>query len=288
MLEPFKLIRRETVQEASAEIARLGERARPIAGGVELLLLLHQGQVDVDYLIDLTCIDILSSISWDGDAVHIGATASHHQLANSPVVRQHLPMLAHAESQVGNIRVRNQATLGGNLSFAAPHSDPATALLAYGATVVAQQRGTVRKIPIEEFFTGSYRTALGPHELLTKVLVPKAPMSSGQAFVRVEHYHRPPMANVAAIVDGSAGIVTSARLAVGCVGPVPVRVTELEEAICGQTLEDSIRYIEAEGKLYLAERVRPSSDWLGTSEYKLHVVVGLLRNVLTKAFRESE
>src|SRR5262245_32013126 len=113
-----------------------GGDAAYLAGGTELLQVMKMGLLQVDRLVDLKGIAALRGIAAEGDAIVIGALTTHREIERSPIVRDRLPELAALEHRVANARVRTSGTLGGNLAFAEPHSDPATLLLAVGATIV--------------------------------------------------------------------------------------------------------------------------------------------------------
>ncbi|MGE5853571.1 MAG: FAD binding domain-containing protein, partial [Deltaproteobacteria bacterium] len=190
MLQPFRVLTPANVEEASAELVRLGERATIYAGGAELILLLRYGMVHAEYLINIKGIDGLSEIGWDGRTVQIGATVTHRRLETDSLIRERLPLLADAESRIANIRVRNQGTLGGNLCFNDPHSDPGTALLVHEAEVILARKDGLRQIPLSDFLSGMYATALEPGELLQKVFVAPLPAEWGAAYLRVHRYQR--------------------------------------------------------------------------------------------------
>jgi carbon-monoxide dehydrogenase medium subunit len=133
MLPPFKIIAASSVADAVSELARLGDRAKIYGGGTELLILLRHNLVRADHLLNIKPIEELGTIRRVDQTVSIGASVTHRQLETDSMIREMLPMLADAESQVANIRVRGQGTIGGNLCFNDPHSDPATALLIYDA-----------------------------------------------------------------------------------------------------------------------------------------------------------
>jgi len=213
MLRPFRVVQPSSVEEAAAELRRLGEQARVYAGGAELVLLMRHGLVDADVLVDIKHIPSIGEIRWDGDAVRIGGAATHYQIERDAVVRAHLPLLATAAATIGNIRVRNQSTLGGNLCFADPHGDPATPLLVHDATVTLSRGGRERQLPLSEFLLATYETAIEPDEVLVEVDAPPLPTDLGHAYLRIERYHRPTV-NVAVAAGRSDGQVASAsRLA---------------------------------------------------------------------------
>lgn len=285
MLQPFRVLTPANVEEASEELVRLGERATIYAGGAELILLLRYGMVHAEYLINIKGIDGLSEIGWDGRTVQIGATVTHHRLETDSLIRERLPLLADAESRIANIRVRNQGTLGGNLCFNDPHSDPGTALLLHEAEVVLASKDGLRQISLANFLSGMYSTALEPGELLQKVFVAPLPAEWGAAYLRVHRYQRPTL-NVAVATKLQNGTVEDARLAVGCVGPKPQRLSELESKIRGEKL-DGAKRICADSKQYLKDQLEPVDDLLGSADYKIYMAAVLLGRALSQAGRSN-
>jgi aerobic carbon-monoxide dehydrogenase medium subunit len=281
MLRPFRVLDPCSVPEAAKELARLGDQARVYAGGAELLLLLRHGLIRADHLINIKKIPSLDRIAWDGNTLSIGATVTHHRLETDPLVRENFPMLALAESQVANIRVRNQGTLGGNLCFNDPHSDPGAALLVHEATVVVAGQEKERRMPLHEFLVGMYTTALEPDELLMEVQVPPLPLGWKGTYLRIHRLQRPSL-GVAVAVKLQGGRLGGVRLAVGCVGPKPQRLTEFEAKLQGATLEEAKR-VMGEGKSYLRELLQPVADLLGSGEYKLYMTHVLLSRALEQA-----
>lgn len=281
-IRPFRLIEPTTVAEATAELARLGDQAKVYAGGAELLLLMRHGLLQPDVLLNIKRLWAMDAVTWDGQDVRIGSTVTHHRLELDPLIRERLPMLLKAESDIGNIRVRNQGTIGGNLCFADPHSDPPAPLLVHEAVVRIAGPGREREVALDQFLVGTYETALEPDEILTDVLVPPLPGGFGHAFLRVERYHRPTI-NVAVAVSRRNGRLDRARIAVGCIGPRAMRLPELERRVQGLTLGEAQRVI-AELRTYLGSQLDPVDDLLGPADYKLHLARVLLGRGLRQAF----
>ena len=283
MLPSLQLIQPTTVAEASQALGDFGERAKVYAGGAELLLLLRQKLLQVEVLIDIKKIGELHRLSADEKIMRIGACVTHQALANDPVVRRHAPSFAVAESQVANARVRNQGTLGGNLCFSDPHSDPGTVLLLHNAAVkVANYKGE-RQLPLDQFFHDMYATALRPNEILSEVEIPPLPYGMKSVYLRLHRYQRPTL-GVAAAIATTDGSITECRLAVGCAGPKPLRLAELESKITGIDLSDA-KKILAQQKNYLRDLLRPVDDLLGSAEYKLYMTSVLLVDALEQAAR---
>src|SRR6266545_6025924 len=284
MIGSLHLIQPTTVNEASKALADFGEKAKIYAGGAELLLLLRNGLLQSEVLVDVKKIDRLHRLISDGGVLRVGACVTHYALENSALVREHAPSLAYAESQVANVRVRNQGTLGGNLSFNDPHSDPGTVLLIHNASVSVGNGKEERRIALHDFFIDMYATALEPGELLLYVDIPALPAEMKSAYVRLHRYQRPTL-GVAVCALMANGTIEELRLAVGCVGPKAERLPELETKITGTKLSDAQRIL-AEEKNYLRDLLRPVDDLLGSAEYKLYMTGVMLGDALEEAARD--
>jgi aerobic carbon-monoxide dehydrogenase medium subunit len=220
-LPPFAVHRPRSVEEASRLLVDLGDDAAAYCGGTELLLAMKLGLANYAHLVDLKGVVGLRAIGRQGDSLRIGAAATHHELETSPELRAWCPEMAAMHSLLANIRVRSAGTLGGNLCFADPHSDPMTFLIAAGASILCQKREDSRRIPAGEFLTGPYQTVLEQGEILVAVDIPARPAPTGIAHVRMKLHERP-VVTVAAMVQLSQDAVSQARLVVGSVGSVPV------------------------------------------------------------------
>jgi carbon-monoxide dehydrogenase medium subunit len=285
MLSPLALIQPTTIEEASQALAEYGERAKIYAGGAELLLLLRHGLLQTDVLIDVKKIDRLHRVTIDAEVIRIGACVTHHELASHAAIRQHAAAFAYAESQVANVRVRNQGTLGGNLAFNDPHSDPGAVLLVHNASVTLASRRGERKVPLAEFFVDMYATVLEPDELLLDVEIPFLPRGMKCAYQRLHRYQRPTL-GVAAALRMKDGVIEEARLAVGCAGPKALRLLELEAKIKDLSIDSAKKIIVAE-KRNLREIIRPVDDLLGSADYKQYMTALMLGAVLEEAVEDG-
>jgi aerobic carbon-monoxide dehydrogenase medium subunit len=285
MIGSLQLVQPTTVQEASKALAEFGDKAKIYAGGAELLLLLRNGLLDAEVLVDVKKIEMLHRVTAENGVLRVGACVTHHALESNALVRDHAPSLAYAESQVANVRVRNQGTLGGNLAFNDPHSDPGTVLLIHNASVTVGNEKRERRIALNDFFIDMYATALEPGELLLYVDIPALPAGMKSVYVRLHRYQRPTL-GVAVGARLNNGSIEEVRLAVGCVGPKAERLTALETKITGTKLSDA-RRILAEEKNYLRDRLRPVDDLLGSAEYKLYMTGVMLGDALEEAARDN-
>jgi carbon-monoxide dehydrogenase medium subunit len=280
-LPAFDLHRASSIDEASDLLGRYGDDAIPIAGGTELLLLLKFGFSAFDHLVDVRGIPELGGIRVADGELEIGAAVTHREIERSALVQEQIPALARMERSVANIRVRTAGTLGGNLCFGDPHSDPATFLLAAGAEVVLR-RGSdpPRVLPLGDFMLGPYRTALEEGDLLVSIRVPATTPGTGIAHRKLAFRERP-AATVAVWVRVADGSLAEARIAVGSVGPLAVRATKAESLLLSGAPAEEVAAAAAEASA--AER-----DANGSVEYKHQLVRVLVGRALADALAQAE
>jgi carbon-monoxide dehydrogenase medium subunit len=288
VLPPFEIHQPATPAEASALRSRHGEAAAVYAGGTELLLAMKEGLGSFEHLIDVKTIGELHRLSLDdGRALTIGSAVTHRELERSSLVRERLPLLAEMERGLANPRVRAVGTLGGNLCFGEPHSDPPTVLLVHGAALTLEGPRGPRRLPLAEFMVGSYETALAPDEILTSVEVALPPAAAAGAYLKFGMHERPTVGVAVLLVpDERRATIAEARVAVGCVGPVATRLPELEAQLTGArlaALENGFAPAERAG-----DTLDAVSDLHGSAEYKRHVASVFVRRALAAAARRVQ
>ena len=207
-----------------------------------------------------------------------GATVRAGGDGGDPAVQARCPLVARVARHVANIRVRSVGTVGGNLAFADPHSDLATAFLVFDATVRLAARGGVRELPLAEFVRGPYETAREDDEVLTAARLTPWPPGTAGAHAEFGVHERPTL-GVAVALTVEAGAVRGARVAVGCVGPRPQLVAVAEERLRGWSLADVGRHAAEVGAL-AAGAVEPVSDLHGSAEYKAAMTAVFVRRTL--------
>src|SRR6058998_652180 len=168
-LRKFTIHQPKTVAEASQMLAEYGDKGRLYAGGTELLLAMKHDLLRYEHLVDVKTIPDLNKIERKNGSLMIGGTVTHRAIERSPLVRANLPVLAEMETKVANIRVRATGTLGGNLCFAEPHSDPATLLLALDAKAQVHGKSGQKTVAIDKLITGAYETSFSTDEILIAV-----------------------------------------------------------------------------------------------------------------------
>src|SRR5207245_1603528 len=191
VLRRFEMHQPSNVAEAVQMMSHFGEDASLYAGGTELLLAMKHDVLRYKHLIDVKVIPGLDSIELSDGMIRIGAAATHRSIERSSLLKSRLPVFTDMESLVANVRVRNTGTVGGNLCFAEPHSDPATLLLVLGASVAVEGPQRRREIPIHDCFIGPYETRLAPTEVMTGIQIPVAAGEWRSAYVKVQVHGRP-------------------------------------------------------------------------------------------------
>src|SRR6476660_8405300 len=171
-LRKFTIHQPKTVAEASEMLAEFGDNGRFYAGGTELLLAMKHDLLRYQHLVDVKPIPELNKIEVKNGPLMIGSTATHRSIERTSTVGENSPVFADMETHVANVRVRASGTLGGNLCFAEPHSDPATLLVALGAKAQIQGKSSSKTVAIDQLITGAYETSLAADELLAAVEIP--------------------------------------------------------------------------------------------------------------------
>ena len=277
----FELVEPGTLKEACALLSD-HEEAKVIAGGTALLTLIKHGIFVPKTLVNLKKINTASDISYDAQTgLRVGALAAIYDIEASPLVRQHYPVLVDACHVVANIRIRNMATIGGNLAHGDSQSDPPTVLAALDAGVELLSRAGTRQMKLSDFLKGSYETALEPGELVSALIVPPAGRIRGTytKFTTGSSEERP-CVGIAALTTMESGICAELRLVVGAVSPKPLRLEKAESMARGEKLTSQlIERIAADA----SSSVEPIDDLRGTVDYKRHLVHVLVRRALGAA-----
>ena len=278
-LRKFAIHQPKTAAEAAQMLAEFGEKGRLYAGGTELLLAMKHDLLRYEHLVDVKTIAGLDKIEVRNGALYIGATVTHRAIEHSPLVKEHLAVLADMETQVANVRVRASGTLGGNLCFAEPHSDPATLLVAIGAKAHVQGKSAARTLAIDKLITGVYETSLGADEILTGVEIPLPAKSHRAAYLKFQLKERPTL-GLALVLDVDGANIKKATAVLGSVSAVPTQSDKANALLAGAKSQVENQLAAAEA---LAQAADPVDDLEGSAEYKHHLIGVFLKRAFIKA-----
>lgn len=273
------LVQPESLSDALDVLTEHGHDAKIVAGGTAVVLMLQQQFIAPEVLVDIQRLPDLADVRMTEDELHVGALTRLRDVEASPLVRRQYPALAHACSLVGNVRVRNQATLGGNLAEADYASDPPAVLLALDASVVAAGPDGSRTIPLADFFFGFYTTALASDEVLTDIVVPAPPPNSRMTYLKYKSRSSEdrPCVGVAAVAAFEGETCTDLRVAVGAACEVPQRLPEVEAMAHGGQLTDDVIADIAEG---YADTIETLDDLRGSAWYRTQMIRVYVRRAL--------
>jgi carbon-monoxide dehydrogenase medium subunit len=282
----FEYVSPTSVDDAVALMGEYGEKAKPLAGGQSLIPLMKTRLASPQVLVDLNRISSLGGIREEGKAVVIGAMTRHREIERSEMLRSRYPVLADAAPVIADPIVRNRGTVGGSLAHADPASDWGTAFLALGAELDIQGPKGKRSVSIDAFFKEPFTTELRSNELLTHIRVPKPGARSGSAYAKLKRKTGDfATVSVAAVLSLDAkGLAHGVRIALGGVGPTPVRATQAERVLEGKAAEASRIAMAAEAA---ASDAHPTEDLRGSVRYKKAMVEVYAARALGRAVERA-
>jgi carbon-monoxide dehydrogenase medium subunit len=289
-MKAFDYAAPKTVAEAVALLADRGDRARPLAGGTDVIVQVREGRRDLDLLLDVKYIPELNELSFDAQhGLRLGAAVPCYRLCEHPGLARAYPGLIDAAALVGGTQIQSRASVGGNLCNASPAADTIPALIAAGATCVIAGPGGGREMPVEVFCTAPGKTALRRGELLVSLRLPPPAPRSGSAYLRFIPRNEMDIAVVGVGVhitmSNDRSTCAAARIALAAVAPTPLLVPEAGAALVGRPLDAGA--LDRAASLARAA-ARPISDMRGAADYRRHLVGVLTKRALAAAIERSK
>jgi CO/xanthine dehydrogenase FAD-binding subunit len=285
-LRPFDYYAPKTLDEAIALLHELREGARPVAGGTDIVVQMKEGRTRFPYpqmVVSLDRISELRGIAFtETDGLRIGAGTTMAEIAAHSVIRERYQALAEGAGVVGSNQTMNMGTVGGNVCNAAPSADTAPPLLVFEADCLIVGPTGRRTIPLTQFFRGPGVTSLEPGELLAELRLPTPHAGTASAYQR--HTPRKQM-DIAVVGVGVAltlasGKITTARVALGAVAPMPIRASKAEAVLEGQSPTEDVFARAAEAATAEAS---PIADVRGSADFRRHLVKVITARMLSRA-----
>ena len=281
----FEYLEARTLRQAISMAQRHGDQARIVAGSTDFLVRWRTGAWQPEYVINIQRVPGLSRVSYNAqNGLRLGALVTLQTLESHPVIRRRYPALAMGAASFAGVQVRNLATVGGNVCNASPAGDTLPALLAFDAQCRITGPGGERTVPLDQFFTGPGRTVLARGEILVDFRLPPPLPSTGSLYIK----HSPRGAMDIATV-GAASVVTlqdresvcrEVRIALGAVGPTPVRAYAAEDLLRGQAITPELIALAAREA---ENRASPIDDIRGTAVHRKTMVGVLTQRTLERA-----
>ncbi len=272
----------KTVDEALALLQQYGDDAKLLAGGHSLLPLMKLRLAQPGHLIDLGRIDGLAYIREENGAVAVGAMTTYTMLENSDLIRRHFALLPEGIAVIGDPQVRNRGTIGGSIAHADPAADMPGIVLALKADILVQSTNGVRTIKADDFFTGTFETALEAEEIVTEIRFAIPPAHTGSAYMKLEnkasHYA---VAGCAAVITlDTDGTCTSASVIITGASVKAHRASGVESVLVGKKLDEPV---VAGAATHAAEGIELVEDIHGSKAYRGQMAVVMARRAVLRA-----
>jgi xanthine dehydrogenase iron-sulfur cluster and FAD-binding subunit A len=279
---PFNLLRPRSVDEALGLLQSYRDEAKVLAGGQSLVPLMNFRLAQPRYLIDLNGVEGLDKIAIDDQTLSLGAMVRQRDVEGSPSIAQRLPILHEAIEQVAHPAIRNRGTVGGSMVHADPSAELPLIATALDANFHLRSAQANRSVAAKDFYQGYLLTDIAPDELLVGIDFRLPPAACGWCCSEITRRHGDFAIVAVAVILGLGGDrrIAFARVALGGIGPAPLRVEAAEAALLGERpgAEPFRRAADI-----AAQAVNPPSDIHASSSYRRHIAGVLVRRGLAVA-----
>ena len=305
-MKKFDYFKPKNLEEVLTLLAKYGEKAKLIAGGTDVIVMIKQKAMAPDVLISLRGIPDLDQIKFNG-SLSIGPMVTHRAIEKSEVIRKNFSALTDATDYLGSVQIRNVATIGGNICTAAPSADTATPLLVLGTQAKIKSLKKERTVPVEEFFKGPGETELKPGELVRELLIPKLLPNTGSAYYKLQRRlaldlpilgvsvllsldknkvtcsdmlcTTSPISSILHKMEEDEIICKDVRIALGVAAPTPMRAVKAETLLRGKKLSDELLEEVANTA---SQEAQPRDTIRGEAWYRKDMVRVLVKRMAMK------
>jgi len=282
---PFDYHAPRSVPDAIKLLSTLGDDAKLLAGGHSLLPMMKLRFAEPAHLIDLGKIAELRGIAQVGNEIHIGAMTTEHELLNSPLLAEKVPLLVEGAGLIADPQVRYKGTIGGDISHGDPGNDHPALMLALDASFVLRGAKGERVLKADGYFLGLYSTLLEPGEILTQIRVPVPPAGTGAAYQKLKRKTGDfATAATAVLMQVKGGKVAKVSIALTNAGATALRARAAEAALTGKTLDDASLNEAARLAMSICE---PMADLRGDADYKRAMCGEMTRRALKTAYERA-
>jgi carbon-monoxide dehydrogenase medium subunit len=306
-MKKFDYLRPQTLEEVLSLLNQHGKKAKLIAGGTDVIVMIKQKAIAPDVLISLQGIPGLDQIKYNG-SLSIGPMVTHRAIEKSEVIRKYFSALTDAADCLGSVQIRNVATIGGNLCTAAPSADTATPLLVLGTQVTIKNPKEERTLPVEQFFKGPGESVLKTGEMVKELLIPKLLPNTGSAYYKLQRRlaldlpilgvsvllsldknkvacsdllcTASPISTLLHKMEEDGIICKEVRIALGVAAPTPMRALKAEALLRGKKLSDELLEEVANTA---SQEARPRDSIRGEAWYRKDMIRVLVKRMAMKS-----
>jgi carbon-monoxide dehydrogenase medium subunit len=288
-MKDFEYFAPKTVEEALSLLSQYKGEAKIIAGGQSMLVVMRQGLLAPEYVVDIKGITALDYMTYDErEGLRIGALTIHRAIEKSPIIQKHFRVLSEMERNLATIQTRNWGTIGGNLCHGDSAGDPAPVLIALDAKLKLKSLSGERIVAMEGFSKDLLEVDLEPDEMLVEIQVPTPRPHTG-----VAHEKLMVMQGDAGIVGAAVsitlkpkeGVCEDARIVISNAASVPMRVKEAEKRWIGKVVND---HLLAEAGDIASAEADPPSDVHASSEYRKEMLKVFVKRAAGKALERAK
>jgi aerobic carbon-monoxide dehydrogenase medium subunit len=288
MIHDFTYLRPANVKEALSMLNQYKDECKVICGGQSLLIVMRQGLVATDYLIDIKNLRDLRYITFDlKEGLKVGATTTHREIEKSSVIRDKYPALAAMETKLASTQTRNWGTIGGNLAHADPCGDPAPVLISMKANIKVGNAGGERTMAMDEFFADYFETVMEKDEMILEIQVPVPEPRTATAYKKFNLLSADMgiVGAASSITLNSDGTCKDVRVVLGNAGPTALRLKEAEDLLVGKSPSDAL--FEQIG-VAAKETSEPVADIHASEEFRRHLLYVLTKRTLKAAYEDAK
>ena len=306
-MKKFDYLKPKTFDEALSLLAKYGEKAKLIAGGTDVIVMIKQKAIAPDVLISLQGIPALDQMIYNG-SLSIGPMVTHRAIEKSEVIKNNFSALADAVDDLGSVQIRNVATIGGNICTAAPSADTATPLLVLGTQVKIKSIKEERTVPIEEFFKGPGESVLKTGEMVKELSIPKPLPNTGSAYYKLQRRlaldlpilgvsvllsldknkvtcsdllcTASPISTILHKMEDDEIVCKDVRIALGVAAPTPMRALKAEALLRGKKLSDEL--LEETANI-ASQEAQPRDSIRGEAWYRKDLIRVLVKRMAMKS-----
>ena len=288
-MEDFDFAVPKSIDEAVSILNEHGDRARMIAGGTDILVMMRAGRRLADVVVDVKEIPELNQMTVSADGgLTLGAAVPCYRIYEDQAVASAYPGLIDSASLIGGIQIQGRASIGGNLCNAAPSGDSIPAVIALsGVCHIAGPNGN-RRLPAEDFCTAPGQNALQQGEMLVAIEFPAPAGNSGANYLRFIPRNEMDIAvagvGSSVVLDASGQNFVSGRVSLASVAPTPVFSRAAGDSLAGKPVSDEA--IREASELAMAD-ARPINDMRGTIRQRIHLIGVLTRRTLNNAVERA-
>jgi len=306
-MKTFDYFKPKTFDEALNLLSKYGEKAKLIAGGTDVIVMIKQKAIAPEVLISLQGIPGLDQMIYNG-SLSIGPMVTHRAIEKSEVIKNNFSALADAVDDLGSVQIRNVATIGGNICTAAPSADTATPLLVLGTQVKIKSIKEERTVPIEEFFKGPGESVLKTGEMVKELSIPKPLPNTGSAYYKLQRRlaldlpilgvsvllsldknkvtcsdllcTASPISTILHKMEDDEIVCKDVRIALGVAAPTPMRALKAEALLRGKKLSDEL--LEETANI-ASQEAQPRDSLRGEAWYRKDMVRVLVKRMAMKS-----